>query len=88
MLLVDLADGEPTEFAERGVRAQQADEAARILGVERLSPGLQDRFLADTRETRLQVARLILVSFYAASSISAHPVKQQHAAAAVSLPRR
>ena len=59
VLLVDLTDGEPTEFAQAGVRAQQADEAARILGVERLSPGLQDRFLADTRETRLQVARLI-----------------------------
>jgi glutaredoxin-like protein len=59
MLLVDLIDGEPTAFAERGVRAQQADEAARILGVERLSLGLQDRFVTDTPEIRLQVARLI-----------------------------
>ena len=45
VLLVDLTDGEPTEFAERGVRAQQADEAARILGVERLSLDLHDRFV-------------------------------------------
>ena len=59
VLLVDLTDGEPTEFAERGVRAQQADEAARILGVERLSFGLQDQFLTDTAEARIQVARLI-----------------------------
>lgn len=59
MLLVDVTDGEPTEFAEPGVRAQQADEAARILGVERLSLGLQDRFLTDTMSTRLQIARLI-----------------------------
>ncbi len=59
MLLVDLTDGEPTEFAERGVRAQQAEEAARMLSVERLSLGLQDRFLADTAEARIQVARLI-----------------------------
>jgi LmbE family N-acetylglucosaminyl deacetylase len=59
VLLVDLTDGEPTEFAERGVRAQQADEAARILGVERLSLGLQDRFLTDTAEARIQVAKLI-----------------------------
>ncbi len=59
VLLVDLTDGEPTEFAERGVRAQQADEAARILGVERLSLGLQDRFLTDTTDARIQVARLI-----------------------------
>jgi LmbE family N-acetylglucosaminyl deacetylase len=59
VLLVDLTDGEPTEFAERGVRAQQAEEAARILGAERLSLGLQDRFLTDTAEARIQVARLI-----------------------------
>jgi len=59
VLLVDLTDGEPTEFAERGVRAQQADEAARMLGVERFSLGLQDRFLTDTAEARIQVARLI-----------------------------
>ena len=59
VLLVDLTDGEPTEFAQAGVRAQQANEAARLLGVERLSLGLHDRFLADTMETRLQVARLL-----------------------------
>src|SRR5579884_2694852 len=59
ILLVDLTDGEPTEFAEAGVRAQQADEAARILGVERLTLGLQDRFLDDTMNTRLRLARLI-----------------------------
>jgi len=59
ILLVDLTDGEPTEFAEAGVRARQASEAARILGVERLSLGLQDRLLTDRMETRLQVARLI-----------------------------
>jgi N-acetylglucosamine malate deacetylase 1 len=59
VLLVDLTDGEPTEFAERGVRVQQAEEAARILGVERLSLGLQDRFVTDTAEARIQVAKLI-----------------------------
>jgi LmbE family N-acetylglucosaminyl deacetylase len=59
VLLVDLTDGEPTEFAECGVRAQQADEAARILGVERLSLDLQDRFVTDTAETRIKVAWLI-----------------------------
>ena len=36
-LLVDLTDGEPTEFAEPGVRARQGAEAARILGVERMT---------------------------------------------------
>ena len=59
VLLVDLTDGEPTAFAEPGRRAEQAAEAARILGVDRLCLGLQDRFLTDTRETRLAVARLV-----------------------------
>jgi N-acetylglucosamine malate deacetylase 1 len=59
VLLLDLTEGEPTEFAQAGIRAQQASDAARLLGVERLSLGLQDRFLADTSETRLQLAHLL-----------------------------
>ena len=59
ILVVDLTNGEPTEFAETGVRAGQAAEAARILGFDRINLGLQDRFLADDRPTRLEVARLI-----------------------------
>jgi LmbE family N-acetylglucosaminyl deacetylase len=59
VLLVDLTEGEPTEFARAGVRAEQASEAARLLGVERLSLGLQDRFLADTTQIRLRLAQLL-----------------------------
>ncbi len=59
ILLIDMTDGEPTEFAEPGIRALQAQEAARILGVERLSLGLQDRLLTDTMQTRLQIAHLL-----------------------------
>ncbi len=59
ILLVDLTDGEPTEFAQPGIRARQAAEAARILGVERLSLGLQDRLLQDTPDLRLRLANLI-----------------------------
>ncbi|MGE5335385.1 MAG: PIG-L family deacetylase [Nitrososphaerota archaeon] len=59
ILLVDLTDGEPTEFARPGVRAEQAAEAARILGIERHCLGYSDRFLTDTSEIRLEVARLI-----------------------------
>lgn len=59
ILIVDLTTGEPTEFAEKGVRAHQAAEASRILGVDRVNIELQDRFLEDTRETRLEIARLI-----------------------------
>ena len=35
VLLVDLVDGEPAEYAERGVRAAQAQRAAALLGAER-----------------------------------------------------
>jgi N-acetylglucosamine malate deacetylase 1 len=59
LLLVDLTDGEPTEFAEPGVRARQAYEAARILGVERCTLGLRDRLLQDAADVRLELARII-----------------------------
>jgi LmbE family N-acetylglucosaminyl deacetylase len=60
-LFVDLCDGEPTRYAKRGVRRVQAAEAARILGVQRLTLDLQDRFIADTIDARLAVARLIRI---------------------------
>lgn len=82
ILLVDLTDGEPTEFAEPGVRARQAAEAARILGVERTCLGLQDRLLTDTRAARLAVARLIRLHrprwVYGTGEACVHP---DHAAA-------
>jgi LmbE family N-acetylglucosaminyl deacetylase len=53
ILLVDRTDGEPTEFAEPGVRARQAAEAARILGVDRCTLGVRDRLLQDAPELRL-----------------------------------
>src|SRR6266700_2766748 len=59
VLLVDLTDGEPTEFAEHGARARQAAEAARIPGVERLTLGGRDRLLVDDLEARIEVASLI-----------------------------
>jgi len=59
ILLVDLTDGEPTEFAELGVRAQQAADAARILGVERCTLALPDRLLQDTPGARLALASII-----------------------------
>ena len=83
ILLVDLSDGEPTEFAERGVRARQAAEAARILGIDRICLGLPDRLIADTPEIRLEVARLIRAHrprwVYGTSEACVHP---DHVAAA------
>jgi N-acetylglucosamine malate deacetylase 1 len=48
VLLVDLCDGEPSDFAEPGVRVAQAMRAAAILDVERVFLCGQDRLLADT----------------------------------------
>jgi LmbE family N-acetylglucosaminyl deacetylase len=58
-LFVDLSDGEPTRHANRGARQVQALEAARILGVSRLTLTFPDRLISDTLEARLAVARLI-----------------------------
>lgn len=60
-LFVDLCDGEPTRHASRGTRRVQAAEAARILGVTRLTLALADRLIQDTVDARLQVARLLRV---------------------------
>lgn len=83
VLLLDLTEGEPTEFAAPGVRAGQAHEAARILGVERVTLPYQDRFLVDTMEIRLEVARLIREHrprwVYGTDDACVHP---DHAAAA------
>lgn len=83
ILLIDLSDGEPTEFAERGIRAAQAAEAARILGVDRICLGMQDRLVEDTLAARLQVAHLIREHrprwVYGTGEACVHP---DHAAAA------
>lgn len=59
VLLVDLCDGEPARHAESGARRDQAMEAARILGADRVILDFQDRLLQDTIEARLAVADLI-----------------------------
>src|SRR5579859_814239 len=77
VLLVDMTDGEPTEFAVRGVRAKQAHEAARILGVERCTLGLRDRLLQDGADVRLELARVIRVHrprwVYSTGEACVHP---------------
>jgi LmbE family N-acetylglucosaminyl deacetylase len=59
ILFVDLCDGEPTRYGAPGQRAQQALKAASILGVHRTTLPLRDRFIRDTPDARLAVARLI-----------------------------
>lgn len=58
-VLVDMCDGEPSDFDAPGERRQQAERAAAILGVERILLPFQDRFVLDGPETRLAVARII-----------------------------
>lgn len=59
VLFVDLCDGEPARHAGRGERERQARQAATILGVDRCTLSLRDRFIQDTIDARLAVARLI-----------------------------
>jgi N-acetylglucosamine malate deacetylase 1 len=83
ILLIDLTEGEPSDFAALGERARQAAEAARILGVERLTLRHQDRLLVDDLQFRLEVAALIREhrprTVYAIGEACVHP---DHVAAA------
>jgi LmbE family N-acetylglucosaminyl deacetylase len=58
-VLLDLCDGEPSDFDASGQRRLQSERAAAILGVERILLDFQDRFIQDTLEARLAVARVI-----------------------------
>ncbi|MFQ3633965.1 PIG-L family deacetylase [Roseiflexus sp.] len=77
VLLVDLCDGEPSDFAAPGVRAQQAQRAAAHLGADRLFLDGQDRLIADTIDLRLEVARLIRIHrpamVFATTDACVHP---------------
>lgn len=59
VLFVDLTDGEPTRHAPLGVRQEQAQRAAALLGVDRTVLPFRDRLIQDSTDARLQVARLI-----------------------------
>ncbi len=59
VLIVDLCNGEPTDYAEPNVRVEQAHRAAHILGADRFILDQQDRFIQDTIPLRLSLARLI-----------------------------
>jgi bacillithiol biosynthesis deacetylase BshB1 len=59
VLFVDLCEGEPARHAVLGERHNQAVQAAKILGVERVTLSLQDRMIRDTLEARMQVAKLL-----------------------------
>ncbi|MSR29095.1 MAG: bacillithiol biosynthesis deacetylase BshB1 [Phycisphaerales bacterium] len=57
--LVDMTDGEPTPEGSPELRAREAAEAARILGVSRIQLGLRNRELVNDIESRHAVATAI-----------------------------
>jgi N-acetylglucosamine malate deacetylase 1 len=56
--LVDMTTGEPTPFGSEEIRAREAAEAARILGVRRLATGFKNREVVYSLEGRHRVAAL------------------------------
>jgi bacillithiol biosynthesis deacetylase BshB1 len=59
VLLLDMTNGEPTPHGDPETRAEEAAEAARILGVTRRCLDLPNRFLEHTVKTRHAVAGVI-----------------------------
>lgn len=57
--ICDLTNGEPTPVGTTERRAREAREAAQILGVERITLEMPNRYLMDTVESRMQVAEVI-----------------------------
>ena len=80
VLFVDLCDGEPTRYGAPGQRQDQARRAAALLGVDRFTLPLRDRFVRDTVEARLTVARLIRLHkprlIFTTSGSGVHPDHQ------------
>lgn len=59
VLIIDLCDGEPTRYAPRGARREQAARAAELLGASRTILDFHDRLLEDTPAARMAVAARI-----------------------------
>ena len=57
--IVDLTNGEPTPHGSAEIRAAEAAEAARILGVTRTTLSGRNRYLLDTVEARTELAEVI-----------------------------
>ena len=59
ILIADLCDGEPADYAPLGTRREQALRAAHLLGADRVFLDGQDRFILDNIPTRLALAHLV-----------------------------
>jgi bacillithiol biosynthesis deacetylase BshB1 len=88
--IVDLTNGEPTPHGTPETRAAEAAEAARILGVERRTLAMPNRYLFDTADTRTELAEVLRELrprlLFAPYPIDAHP--DHVAASAIALGAR
>src|SRR5947209_19992261 len=57
--ICDLTNGEPTPIGTPERRAREAADAARILGVTRITLEMPNRYLVDTVDNRMLVAEVI-----------------------------
>ncbi|KAF0207459.1 MAG: LmbE family [Actinobacteria bacterium] len=57
--IVDLTNGEPTPYGTPETRAGESAEAARILGVERRTLTMPNRYLFDSIENRTELAEVL-----------------------------
>ncbi len=57
--IVDLTDGEPTPYGSVEVRAAESADAAQVLGAERRTLTLPNRYLFDTVEARTELAEVL-----------------------------
>ncbi len=58
VVLIDLSDGEPTPFGSVEIREKESKEAARILGVNRISLQNKNRYFLDTFNAREELAEV------------------------------
>jgi len=59
VLILDLTNGEPTPKGSVEKRMKEAKKAAEILGVDRITLDLKNRFLFDSIEARFKVSQII-----------------------------
>src|SRR2546423_923375 len=75
--IVDMTNGEPTPKGSVEIRAREAAEAAKVLGVQRTLLGLKNREVTHNLESRHKLAALIRVHrpnvIFLPYPIDAHP---------------
>jgi LmbE family N-acetylglucosaminyl deacetylase len=59
VLILDLTNGEPTPYGSPEIRKKESEEAAKVLGVKRITLDLPNRYLEDTIENRKKIAAII-----------------------------